>query len=299
MFKMGMAGIMSNNLKRVLHWTGSTFGVLGVAFVVIKFSKYRHQIGFSTLSSASFLTLFALAGVYGVANLLLAFAWRDILKHFHLNTKPRWIIRTYGISQLAKYVPGNIFHLAGRQAIGMAASLPAWALAKSAIWELGLIALTATLFAFLIVPFFWGQVTFLIAMALFICSIITLVWFAFRWAGRWVASALSWYALFLTFSGVVFLMILSIVVPTSSVTAPLVIGVCGAYVVGWLAGLITPGAPAGVGVREFVLFTILQSVVAQGDLLAAIVLGRMVTIGGDLLFYFVAASMRSHVLAKS
>jgi uncharacterized membrane protein YeaQ/YmgE (transglycosylase-associated protein family) len=48
--------------------------------------------------------------------------------------------------------------------------------------------------------------------------------------------------------------------------------ICGAYVVAWLAGLLTPGAPA--------------------DLLTAIVLGRIVTVFGDVVFYLLAVCIR-------
>jgi len=45
-----------------------------------------------------------------------------------------------------------------------------------------------------------------------------------------------------------------------------------------------PGAPAGVGVRELVLLFLLKNVVAEAELLLAVVLGRLVTVMGDLLF---------------
>ena len=67
--------------------------------------------------------------------------------------------------------------------------------------------------------------------------------------------------------------------------------VCGSYVVAWLACLVTPGAPAGVGIREVVLFTLLNPVVSEADLLAAIIFGRIVTVGGDVLFYLTALVM--------
>jgi uncharacterized membrane protein YbhN (UPF0104 family) len=56
-------------------------------------------------------------------------------------------------------------------------------------------------------------------------------------------------------------------------------------VLAWLLGLITPGAPAGVGVRELVLLGLLSSFVPQSTILLATVVGRLVTIGGDLLFF--------------
>jgi uncharacterized membrane protein YbhN (UPF0104 family) len=55
-----------------------------------------------------------------------------------------------------------------------------------------------------------------------------------------------------------------------------------------LAGLITPGAPAGVGIREFVLYAILHPFVNEADLLAAIIFGRIITVVGDILFYILA-----------
>ena len=30
-----------------------------------------------------------------------------------------WAIRTFGVAQFAKYVPGNVIHLASRQALGL------------------------------------------------------------------------------------------------------------------------------------------------------------------------------------
>jgi uncharacterized membrane protein YbhN (UPF0104 family) len=65
----------------------------------------------------------------------------------------------------------------------------------------------------------------------------------------------------------------------------------GAYIVAWLVGLATPGAPAGVGVREVVLYSLLKPFVSDSDLLTAIVLGRMVTVAGDLAYYVVALGM--------
>ncbi|MGD9700712.1 hypothetical protein [Acinetobacter sp.] len=58
--------------------------------------------------------------------------------------------------------------------------------------------------------------------------------------------------------------------------------------VAWLVGLITPGAPAGVGVREMVLLFLLGDQIAHLNLLLAVLLGRIVTMGGDLLFFIIS-----------
>lgn len=284
--------MLSSKLKRLLHWAGSGLGVLGVVFVVFKLVEYGDQIDLSGFSYGASLALLGLVVAYGAANLLLAFAWRDLLKHFGVATDARWALRVYGVTQLARYVPGNIFHLAGRQGIGVAVGLPAWPLAKSALWELGIISITGSLFAFLIFPFFVGEGSGLLALAVFFVAVVACMWITFRWFGRWIARAVGRYAVFLALSGLVFLAVLFLVVPTVSIGTSAVAGICGAYVVAWLAGLVTPGAPAGVGIRELVLFAILQSVVSEADLLAAILLGRVVTVGGDVLFYLAAIAVR-------
>jgi uncharacterized membrane protein YbhN (UPF0104 family) len=63
---------------------------------------------------------------------------------------------------------------------------------------------------------------------------------------------------------------------------------CSAYVVAWLIGLVTPGAPAGVGVRELILVFLLQGLVGESELLLTVVLGRVVTVTGDFLFFLVS-----------
>lgn len=284
--------MMPEFVKRSLHLAGSSLGALGIVFVAIKLVEYGNQIELSKFGTGTLLALFGLAVAYGAASLLLAFAWRDLLNHLGISVDTRWVVRTYGLSQLAKYVPGNIFHLAGRQAIGVATGLPAWPLAKSALWELGIISITGSLFAPLVLPFFVGKITGSSALVIFFISVLVCACVAYRWFSLWVARAMSMYAVFLALSGIVFAAVLFLVVPSGPAITSIFMGICGAYVVAWLAGLVTPGAPAGVGIRELVLFTILHPVVGQADLLAAIVLGRIVTVVGDAVYYLLAVGIR-------
>ena len=137
---------MSLILKRALHWAGSALALLGIAFVALRLHDYGAELDFSRFDTARWSVVVGFALIYGLANLMLALAWWNLLKQFGVSVSRRWAIKTYGISQLARYVPGNIFHLAGRQAMGMAAGLPGWSLAKSSVWELGLISFAGAVF---------------------------------------------------------------------------------------------------------------------------------------------------------
>lgn len=279
-------------LKHWLHIAGGGLGLLGVAFVAKRLHTYSAHIDITLFDTIAWLLIGALILAYGTANVFLAQAWRQILIFLEVRVRLRWAIRAYGLSQLAKYLPGNIFHLASRQALGMAVGLPARALAKSAIWELGLIAVVGAIFGVLVVPLLWPEfpmVTSVVAFSLVAAGVVAGL---NRFFSPSASAAFAWQLLFLAVSGAVFAGTLALAVPTPCVLPPLP-ALCGAFVIAWLAGLVTPGAPAGIGVREMVLLFLLGQQIAQADLLLAVVLGRGVTVLGDLIFFFAASALKT------
>ena len=73
------------------------------------------------------------------------------------------------------------------------------------------------------------------------------------------------------------------------VTLGMVPVIAGMYVLAWLAGLLTPGAAGGLGVRELVLFMVLPEVIDPGVAVTAAALHRGLCIGGDLCAYGLTA----------
>lgn len=282
----------STNVRRFLRWAGSALSILAVIFIVDKLRDYGSEIEYSLFVSL-FPALVVVSVIYGAINLLLAYSWKDLLRHFGVTIDSRLTLRLYGESQLAKYVPGNVFHFVGRQALGQEAGLAAWPLGKSAIWEIGVLVVSGSLFSILIAPYFFPELSILLAFLSFLIVVFAAIWLSNRWFSRWVAKAIGRDTVFLAMSAVIFLAVLMLVVPAGLIQGPKAVVVCGAYVVAWLVGLLTPGAPAGAGVREIILFALLRTVVNEADLLATIVFGRIVTVVGDVLFYLVA------VLAKA
>jgi len=124
---------MHLSAKHLLHFVGGLLGISGVVFVALRLYSYIEQVNLSwfSISAWSFIALLALA--YCAASVLLARAWWYLLAFLEVKADWRWALKTYGQSQLARYVPGNIFHLAGRQALGMAAELSARPLARSSL----------------------------------------------------------------------------------------------------------------------------------------------------------------------
>lgn len=282
----------SVNHRLTLHLLGGGVGLLGVIFVGIRLSTYSEEIELARFDATAWALISLLAISYGIANVLLAQAWWHLLAFLGLKVKKGWAVKVYGLSQLAKYVPGNFLHLAGRQALGMAAGLPVRALVKSALWELGLIAAAGALFGFLALPLVWSDLPAFVSALLFgFMSVVCIIALG-RLLSPSVGNALTWQIVFLAFSGAVFIGALALISP-SVVTFSTFFTLCGAYVVAWLAGLVTPGAPAGVGVRELVLIFLVGGQMGQVDLLLAIVLSRLVTVGGDFFYFLTATFLKS------
>lgn len=274
---------MRFNLRTWANWAGTAIAILAVVYVTYLFSQYSAEIDLTRFSITQWLMFGVYALIYGAANIFLAFSWRKILEHLSATISLIRAIRIFGISQLAKYLPGNILHLAGRQAMGMAQGIPALILVKSAGWEFVLIALAGSLFSILILPIFYPVLANHGAIVFFIAAITLIGWGLFRFFGKKILQAYFAYLIFLSISGVIFASLLAVF---SSGYDAHYHSVIAAFIIAWLAGLITPGAPAGIGVRELVLLFLLKGIILEADILIAVVLGRLVTVFGDLTFYF-------------
>ncbi|MBA2880014.1 hypothetical protein HNR65_000321 [Desulfosalsimonas propionicica] len=290
---------MKPSLKTWLQWAGTGLGLAGVIFIGIRLYQYSGDLDFDRFGTGEWAAVLTLAFVYGCANFLLAAAWWNILSMLRVRADKSWSIRIYGVSQLAKYIPGNIFQFAGRQALGVAAEVPGWALAKSIFWELAFISTAGLTFSCLIMPSIFPGLSVGLSLTGFLAVILAAGLCLRSVLGASAAKAFSCHLLFLFLSGLVFVATLAIVTGKNSniFSFEFIILYAAAYVVAWLAGLVTPGAPAGVGIREMVLLFLLGAEVAQAELLVAVILNRLITVTGDGGF-FVWASYKN-VKAKS
>lgn len=279
---------MSFSVKRALHWAGTALAVAGVVFVIFRLNDYSEQLDFSHFNFFFWLIIAGLAIIYGSANIMLALAWWNILLHYGSKVQRRWAIRIYGLSQLAKYVPGNIIHLASRQAMGLAHGVSGWVLVKASVWELGLVSIAGALFFLLVLPQFLSVFTTMSASVCFIGVLLAFVFGLSKFISHAIAKTFVWYALFFMLSCMIFIGLLMLLTDGSMSSIGQVLVISGAFVVAWTVGLVTPGSPAGVGVRELVLLVLLKGLVNEVDLLLAVLLSRVITVCGDILFFLIA-----------
>lgn len=275
--------------KKTLNWLGGLLALLGCIFVFYRLYTYWEQVDLSSFSIFNWLIIFCLVIFYSTANILLVVAWQNLLEMLNVKVTFRFAMYAYGVSQLAKYLPGNIFHLAGRQSIGAAVGLPNWPLAKSSIWELAIITITASLFGTLVLPQIIAGFSIHLSGLIFSFTVLSIIIITKHLFNKFISLAIANYVLFLACSGFTFVAVIGLIINPGKLTLELAISICGAYIIAWIAGLVTPGAPAGIGVRELVLLFTLQQYISESHLLTVLIIGRMITCGGDLVLYLIAS----------
>lgn len=291
---------MSVSFKRILHACGSLLAIIAIFFMFFRLQAYLDKIDFPELLAEIWFPFLALSTFAGACNIFLVLIWYRCLAYLGIRVafqKATWI---YGFSQLCKYIPGNIFHLAGRQTLGMAESLPPGKTMRSIVWELAILACGAICVfcpPYAVHYFFPGLTApWLFWIFLFCCLAVPSA--AGRILGKPLPSAMVCCILYLGSFGCVFAAMLALLT-----TVPLhfmeIFVIATSYIVAWFAGFVTPGAPAGLGVREGAMLLLLRGIpIPEPDLLLAIMLCRIITIAGDCFFFVASIGLRAFA-AKS
>ncbi len=259
------------------------------------------------------LVVFCGAVVYGLNCLLLSTAWCAWL---------RWAGESqatlsqchgiYGRTQIAKYLPGNVFHFAGRHVVGRNVGFGHTPMVAAAVMEiLALVSAAAVLAAGGLGWFGLQQATSQLhpALAVIGFGVLIALPLVVAMAARHLpgplrvqaisestgAGRLSWLLLpyvctlvFMVIAGGLLVAVTRFGLVTDDLApAPLVVGV---FAFAWLAGFLVPGASGGLGVREAAIVLPLTPYLGESQAIVAALLMRMITLGGDLL-YFAAAHL--------
>ena len=146
--------------------------VLSLWFIFDKLWIHHKWLITSAINSEFVLTIIICSFIYGISEFLLSFAWRRlIILCGHKKISLNLCNEIYGKSQIAKYIPGNIFHVLGRHLLGTNAGIKNLVLTGATILEiLGLLS-TSILISFIGMTLFgFGSIHFS-----FNQSIITLI----------------------------------------------------------------------------------------------------------------------------
>lgn len=282
-------------LRRVATWAGRALALAAITFVAISFAGQWRAIANRDMTAAIWAEVAAAGVAYGFLYLLIAEAWHRLIGDFAGRALPRYLtVASYAVSQLAKYVPGNVFSYLGRHAYMARGGVANAPLLKALSWEIAfhlagsllvvavtILLLPAALGMLPTGPLQAGAIAALVGAVIFGILLLTSRKFSARLgtlrprAGT-AAMVLALNTAFFTAQAFVFTL-LGLAIEGTMVWPLLTVGVLS-----WLAGFVPLGTPAGLGTREAMVLLLAGPLIGAADALLLAVLFRFTTTIGDL-----------------
>jgi hypothetical protein len=254
--------------------------------------------------TAGHLSLIAVAAVcLGALYLALGWAWTYMATDPSPKSARRRLLGVYARTSIYKYLPGNVFHMVGRNVIGGRAGVRQSDLASATFFEVVLSVLNSFGVAVVLLLFSSSQLypRSLVLTALGAYLLILTAFFVIPKKDRAPEGKRSWTKLFtmvitpppgvstaiplaiFLFAGMA---CVAIFIWAQLISLPMgwsEIGAC--YVLGWLVGYVVPGAPGGIGVREAFLLFAMSPHAGEADILLFAFFMRLVATGADLFLF--------------
>lgn len=283
-------------VKRILRWF--LFG--GILFFLAKTLKdHWQEVRSLEITSATWPLLTVALGITLIAHIWSGWVWHLILNTIGQPRDGRWSTVVYLKTNIAKYLPGNVWHFYGRvralqstgsstgaaivgvvlepllmaaAALGLAAI--SFSIAGASDWRLLVVPLAALVAMLVgIHPKFLNPVLRKLGKAKAKAQGLSVITSTLR------LQSYPWRALlgelgFVLLRGLGFLMT---IVALQALPPNQIVPVMGAFSIAWLLGLVVPGAPGGIGVFEAVAIALLGNQLPTGLLISSVALYRLIS----------------------
>jgi glycosyltransferase 2 family protein len=286
-------------IKKILRWL-----ILGgtLFFLIKAFKDNWQEVASIHIDAVGWAILAIATGITLLAHTWAGWVWTWVLRELNQPVNSFQFIQVYLKTNLAKYIPGNIWHYYGRIIAAKNANVSTGAATLSVLLEPLLMAAAALIVVLLSSPFLTQKTTIiiLIVQLLGLLGVLCVLhpkflnkathllqrmkvkkstsntvqaepWSLERYPLRPLLGELG----FLGLRSVGFILTLLALSPLNFSQIPLLLG---AFSFAWLLGLVVPGAPGGLGVFEATAIALLQQHFPTAVVLGATGLYRLVSI---------------------
>lgn len=275
-------------LKPYLRWI-----ILGATLFFIASTLRQHWNEVKTLriTSSGWSWLILSLEITLLAHVWTGWVWSWILRALGQPAAGRWGVSVYLTTNIAKYLPGNVWHLYGRILAAKQVGFPTGAATLSVLLEPLLMAAAALVIALLNANqnrLLQGFCLAIVLLAIHPKTLNPLVQLAGRLKGKSSNTPeeakfqLGRYPLlpflgeigFVILRGIGFLMTLQAL---QSIVPGQIPAVLSAFSIAWVMGLVIPGAPGGIGVFEAVALGLLDQQFSTSIILGSVALYRLIS----------------------
>jgi uncharacterized membrane protein YbhN (UPF0104 family) len=297
-------------MKRAIRLFGGAVAIAATALSIYLVARSWQGEDLSSYATPSALGGIALATAFYIAGVAVsALAWRQLLLGMGLRNRWMELCGIVSATQIGKYLPGNVAHHIGRGALSLERGIGPLPLVTTGLAEIALLCLASVSVGGAALALSGrigilgdiGEPRLIAAVlsgaALVLAGIAVLhrltPWLLARLAPQHAAPstlsqapgalsllrAFALYALVYLVFGAGILAMAGLLLPGVATHGWLLLA---AFSLAWIIGFATPGAPAGVGVREAVMLLLLSEAYDPADASALILAIRVATTLGDV-----------------
>ncbi|MHC5215455.1 lysylphosphatidylglycerol synthase domain-containing protein [Enterococcus sp. LJL128] len=294
---------MNTKVKKILNILGNIITLVAVFFVFRKL--FTSSLDYTILFKQQ--NIFTITGITLILTIIIitnCYPWKKLVEIFSAKKMPwRDTIMVYTKSNLLKYLPGNVFQYVGRNELATKREIPHLKVATATVFDIFINVLAAVVLSSIYFfqhgfSFHFNSQTILFICIGFIALILgaAVVVYAFREKAhaflktikqfitlqtlKGFVSALIYYIFTMMIQSLLFTALLVYVLDVS-LNPQLFLQLFSAYTFSWLVGFITPGAPAGIGIREAVMAGATGGLINEGVITFAMVIFRVLTTVAD------------------
>jgi len=276
-------------LKNIINFFGKSLGFLGLIYIFYSLSQEYTWNSFIQQfhTIVYWIPLLIIINIFSI--IIGIYAWHIMLIHYAKKKFP-YLASYYYFSktEIAKYLPGNIFHFLGRQALASKIGISQKEMAKTSLL-FSFLLLTGTLLSSTFFAFLAQGIPLFILTLMGVSSIITIISLVYLYPSFPMSKKISmniYLAISVALQGIILGLI--VMYQSEHFTISLFFQCVSIYTVSWLIGFVTPGASGGLGIREGTFIAItsyLHISVTSEIIIFSVLLVRLINICVDVGLY--------------
>jgi len=235
--------------------------------------------------------------IYAFIFTFVAIAWKSIVENISHKKISNSLVWVWLKTNIYKYLPGNVFHYAGRHILAKQIGIKHNILLKSNIVEILLMLSTSLIISSVILLLFYNFNINeylnvinknIVYIGLFIYGIILIAFSKYKNIDLLsYKNTIIYYGIF--FIGIGFIAYIVLNYQMGINCSFLMI--TAIYTFAWLVGFVTPGAPGGIGVRESIFVVFSNGLLSMSDALVLSMVLRISNIIGEIILFIIAEKM--------
>lgn len=301
---------MNTSTKNTIQWLGKTLTIISIIFIFR--SVFRLELDFFGIRNLPIFMVVFLTGVIikTITVFLSGRVWGNWISFFaRRRCNPVETLCVYTKANIGKYLPGNVMQYVERNLFAERMNVKQAEVAFSSMMEvlslvcvafvIGMLTsmdrLSLAIYQIFVRLESSGYIVILFAILLIILLCIV-AFILLRKKISTIHSTMSFtaflrcavrnafgQAVVLFFLGAIYAMLYSIMGDGISLTQLRLI--IGGYTISWVLGFIVPGAPGGIGIREYVAQLLIEPLIGAELTLTISLIHRLITIIGDFAAY--------------